>query len=140
MDANHDKLLFVYNANGGLFNTVADIAHKFLSPNTYRCQLCALSHSHFTMRKEWKSFLKSLSVDCEFLHADQFRNRYPDKLVDLPAIFREKADGMWVCLSAVMINRCGSLDELKRLIAERYAVDLEAVSTDIDSDDTFCYE
>nr|VFK54897.1 MAG: hypothetical protein BECKTUN1418F_GA0071002_10604 [Candidatus Kentron sp. TUN]VFK58790.1 MAG: hypothetical protein BECKTUN1418D_GA0071000_10903 [Candidatus Kentron sp. TUN]VFK60657.1 MAG: hypothetical protein BECKTUN1418E_GA0071001_10594 [Candidatus Kentron sp. TUN] len=24
------KLLFVYNANSGLFNTVTDIAHKFL--------------------------------------------------------------------------------------------------------------
>ena len=28
-------LLFVYNADSGLFNTMADIGHKLLSPETY---------------------------------------------------------------------------------------------------------
>jgi len=29
------ELLFVYNADSGLFNSVADAAHKILAPSTY---------------------------------------------------------------------------------------------------------
>ncbi len=29
------KIVFVYNANSGLMNTVLDIGHKIISPDTY---------------------------------------------------------------------------------------------------------
>ena len=38
------SLLFVYNADSGFFNTLADIGHKLFSPATYPCQLCAITH------------------------------------------------------------------------------------------------
>ena len=38
------ELLFVYNADTGLFNTVADAAHKILSPSTYSCNLCKVTY------------------------------------------------------------------------------------------------
>ncbi|NJM95354.1 MAG: GTPase, partial [Acaryochloridaceae cyanobacterium CSU_5_19] len=43
-----DRLIFVYNANSGGINTALDIAHKLLSPSTYRCNLCRLTHDTFT--------------------------------------------------------------------------------------------
>ena len=46
------KLIFIYNADSGLFNTVTDIAHKIFSPETYSCNLCALTHDYFTVRDE----------------------------------------------------------------------------------------
>lgn len=44
--------LFVYNADSGLFNTATDIAHKILLPETYACNLCALTHGHFKIHEE----------------------------------------------------------------------------------------
>ena len=41
--ASNDSLLFVYNADSGFFNTLADIGHKLFSPATYPCQLCAIT-------------------------------------------------------------------------------------------------
>jgi hypothetical protein len=41
------SLLFVYNADSGVFNLVTDIAHKIFSPQTYACQLCCITHGNF---------------------------------------------------------------------------------------------
>ncbi len=68
-------LMFVYNADSGMFNTLSDMAHKVFSPRTYSCNLCALTHSTFSMRDEWKEFIESLGVELEFLHRDEFRKR-----------------------------------------------------------------
>jgi hypothetical protein len=38
------KLLFVYNADSGLFNSIAEAAHKIVSPQTYRCDLCRITY------------------------------------------------------------------------------------------------
>ncbi|MBU0498608.1 MAG: hypothetical protein KJ558_05035 [Gammaproteobacteria bacterium] len=59
-------LLFVYNADSGLFNTLADIGHKIFSPGTYQCDLCALTHGYFQERIEWRAFVESLGVECRF--------------------------------------------------------------------------
>ncbi len=39
-----NSLLFVYNADSGLVAGLFDSAHKLLSPSTYQCQLCTLTH------------------------------------------------------------------------------------------------
>src|ERR671912_2892741 len=85
-------LVFVYNAASGLFNTAADAAHKLFSPETYQCQLCALTHSTFGMRQGWKRFLETLDRPLEFLHADELKERHGVSDVPLPAVF-EKGDG-----------------------------------------------
>src|SRR3954467_6060768 len=82
-------LVFVYNAESGVFNTLADAAHKIFSPRTYACNLCALTHTALGMRGEWKRFLEGLGVPLEFLHADELRSRYRLKGVPLPAVFEK---------------------------------------------------
>jgi hypothetical protein len=81
------SLVFVYNAESGVFNALADSAHKIFSPATYACNLCALTHSAFGMRAGWRRFLESLGVSLEFLHADELRSRYPSESSPLPAVF-----------------------------------------------------
>lgn len=73
-------LLFVYNADSGLFNTLADIAHKIFSPKTYACNLCALTHSPIGMRSDWKTFLADLRQPLEFLHRDEFQHQFGLKM------------------------------------------------------------
>ena len=112
------KIIFVYNADSGLFNTVTDIAHKIFSPSTYACQLCALTHSHFSVKEEWQSFLKELSQPLEFLHKDEFLQAYPDKKFDYPVILQMNEAVLDVLIDANALSQCKSLDELKKLIKE----------------------
>jgi hypothetical protein len=109
-------LVFVYNADSGVFNTLADAAHKIFSPRTYRCNLCALTHSALGMRREWRQFLDGLGVPLEFLHADELRARYGVAGVPLPAIFRRGVEGVEVLIDAELINACRTLDDLQQLI------------------------
>ena len=109
-------LVFVYNAASGLFNTVADAAHKIFSPETYQCQLCALTHSTFGMRQGWKRFLETLDRPLEFLHADELAERYGVSQVPLPAVFEREGARVEVLLDAASINACRTLDDLQQLI------------------------
>jgi hypothetical protein len=114
-------LVFVYNADSGLFNTLTDIAHKALSPQTYQCNLCALTHSTFGMRKDWKRFLETLDVPLEFLHADELSARHGVSGVALPAIFKSVGESLEPLIGADAINACRTLDDLKQLIQGRLA-------------------
>ena len=107
------NLVFVYNADSGMFNTLTDIAHKVFSPKTYECNLCAISHSYLSERGEWKDFIQDLGVECEFLHRDEFLKKYTSNEERFPVIF-ELIDGeLKVRLSAEQINTCKSMDDLK---------------------------
>lgn len=110
-------LIFVYNADTGLFNAVADMAHKFLSPETYACNLCAITHSHIGMRREWRQFIKSLTIPVEFLHRNELLATYGLTWIPLPAIFIKQPQAepeLW--LDADTINACRNLPDLIALI------------------------
>lgn len=109
-------LVFVYNARAGLFNALADAAHKIFSPRTYNCNLCALTHSAVGMRKEWRRFLDGLDVALEFLHSDELEERYGVAGVTLPAVFKREGNDLEVLAGADSINACKTMGDLKRLL------------------------
>lgn len=117
------RLLFVYNADSGLFNTLTDIAHKVLSPSTYACALCTLSHGYLSERKEWRAAIEALDADCVFLHRDQL-NAWPAiSGSDFPAVFREQPAGWQLCLGPAQIAACadvkGLVDQLRNACLSR---------------------
>ncbi|MBI2453142.1 hypothetical protein HYV56_00390 [Candidatus Peregrinibacteria bacterium] len=113
-----DKLLFVYNANSGLFDTLTDYAHKIISPDTYSCNLCKLTYGNFGMKREWKDFIDSISADKDFLHRDEFLKNYPQFAdVTLPSIFALGGELPVLLLPADTINRAKNLKELKELLS-----------------------
>lgn len=116
-------LVFVYNADSGVFNALADAAHKIFSPQTYACNLCALTHTAVGMRGEWRRFLDGLGRPLEFLHADELASRYGVSGVPLPAVFRKAGDGLEVLAGADAVNACRTLDDLKRLILDACAAE-----------------
>ena len=111
-------LVFVYNADSGVFNALADAAHKIFSPRAYACNLCALTHTAFGMRGEWRDFLEGLGRPLEFLHADELKTRYGLDGVALPAVFERDGKALRVLADSDAINACGTLEELKRLILD----------------------
>lgn len=112
------KLIFVYNADSGLFNTVTDIAHKIFSPSTYECQLCAITHSALSMREEWKTFLQGIDHEMEFLHRDEWAARHKDQNNELPAVYYGN-ETVTLLISSAEINQCETIDQLKNLIKDR---------------------
>ena len=110
-------LIFVYNADSGLFNTMADIGHKIFSPQTYACSLCNLTHGYFSERTDWRAFIEGLDIDCRFLHRDEFRRQYPEHQdTRLPAVFVLNDDRLTCCAPAEDITGCKDLDLLQDLI------------------------
>lgn len=114
--ASTTRLIFVYNADSGLFNTLADIGHKIFSPSTYQCDLCALTHGYFSERKAWRRFVESLPIDCEFMHKDEFLAQHPDVDVQYPVIFLDTGEALKVCVTAKSLAECRELKDLQALI------------------------
>jgi hypothetical protein len=121
-DNQKSKIIFVYNADSGVFNLLSDIAHKMFSPQTYACRLCAITHSNFGMKKEWKEYLDSLGNRLEFLHADEFRDKHRFETISLPAIFIEENGSLKQIADAAQIDKSRSIGDLKAIIDNELAV------------------
>lgn len=67
-------LIFVYNAKSDKLNPLIDYAHKIISPSTYNCDLCKLTHSNLGERKEWSAFSKDIEID--FYHINEFEKKF----------------------------------------------------------------
>ncbi len=88
------RLIFVYNADGGRLAGLKDMFHKILSPSTYPCSLCAVTYGATAMRPEWTAFVQKLPMPVEFLHRDEFVRDYPQwRAHPLPAAFAEAETG-----------------------------------------------
>lgn len=112
-------LLFVYNADSGIFNTLSDIAHKIFAPDTYECNLCAITHGNFAMRSEWKEFLETIDAALEFMHRDEFLKKYQRHDHPLPAVFLKNGEQLELCCGADEINRCRSVRDLELLLQRK---------------------
>lgn len=112
------KLLFIYNADSGRLNTAFDMAHKLISPSTYKCNLCSLTHGVFSERELWKAFREASGDDLVFLHRDEFEARYPEQPA-YPVILLEQDNGLTVLLSAEEIRPFESVDRLINELQQR---------------------
>lgn len=114
-------LIFVYNADSGIFNTASDIAHKIFSPETYSCNLCKITYGNFKMKEEWREYLESLDADFEFLHRDELSQKYGIADITLPVVLRINAGNLEEWITADEIKLCHSVNDLKLLISGRLA-------------------
>lgn len=105
------ELIFVYNARSGLFNQVADYAHKILSPGTYACDLCSLTHGNLGMYREWEGFIKTLSLQVSF----QYKNQWPE-FSAFPLVLLKIGEEIKVLLDAERLRDINSLGELMDLL------------------------
>lgn len=106
------KLIFIYNANSGIGNTLLDVAHKILSPKTYKCNLCSLTFDTFSENKAWKAFRQQSIIDMEFLHCDEFERKYKNTDVTYPVILSQKSQKLVIFLSTDSIKNTSNIDVL----------------------------
>lgn len=104
------KLIFVYNADSGMVNTVKDIGHKLFSPQTYDCFLCSLTHGTFRENPQWKEFRSKAKNEMEFLHRDEFEEIYSEAM-EYPVILKQNGS-LEVAISRDQLSSISSLDGL----------------------------
>ncbi len=116
---NNTKLVFIYNADSGLVNTVKDFWHKALRPSTYQCNLCQTTFGVFGAKREWKSFINDLGIDSEFLHKDEFLERYDVKDAKYPSAYILKNGNLSIFITQEEMNEVKSLTEMEELVTSK---------------------
>lgn len=111
------KLILVYNANTGFVNQSFNWLHKVVSPSTYLCSLCKLTHSAFGIKENWKNFIEETQIKMEFLHKDEFAEKYPSLSVSFPWIgFIEQSNITLTIVDNKRINQLKDMNELLDLL------------------------
>ena len=112
------ELIFIYNANSGVVNELIDFAHKIVSPETYDCNLCAISYGAFSMKKKWSTYIETLPFKSTFTYKDKFsKNGYSN--IKFPSVFIRSNEKLDEIISATEINEIKNLDQLIGLLNQK---------------------
>jgi hypothetical protein len=114
-----NTVLMIWNADSGWRNAVMDSLHKFISPGTYPCSLCKITHGVTGPKEDWNTFLKDWNYEVYFLHRDEFLDldlKVNPSDLKLPAVLQFRCGTWWQILSAVQLKRLTGLEELKVLL------------------------
>lgn len=115
------SMLFVYNANSGFLNGLMDVGHKLISPATYSCKLCALTHDTFSENKIWKDFQENGTLDLEFYHRDEFEAKYGVGKFSYPVVLVNEGNELEEILGPSDLNKIKDTRELIMTIKEGIA-------------------
>lgn len=120
MSANKNKkVIFVYNANSGAVSAVKDFWKKILRPSSYECNLCLQTFSLFSMKKGWKNFIQNLEIGTEFLHRDEFEEKYKVKNAKYPSAYIQENSNFTLFITQEEMNKVKSLEEMEELVSKK---------------------
>ncbi len=103
------KLIFVYNAKNGIFNSSVDFFHKMISPKTYPCSLNLLTQGSKKEKEIWTKFVNETSQKIVFHHIDDFEGQYRTTY-DYPVVVREEEDQMRVIFTKEQLSKFKSTE------------------------------
>ena len=119
VEAKKPSILFVYNADSGIFKTLTDYTHKIVKPSTYGCNLCAVTYGNFGMKSTWKDFVSKLELPVDFLHKDEFMKSYKNENVKFPIAFIKRGLDLSIFITSDEINECKTLKVLMNLVTNK---------------------
>lgn len=108
-------LVFVYNATSGLLDKFIDSAHKIVSPDTYDCSLCKLTHGNFKEKQIWTDFRNQAQVPLKFMYKNEFEKQYRSKWLpkyEYPIVFLAEGYQMEPVINAQDFQELESLEML----------------------------
>ena len=117
------KILFVFKASNAPISKAVDWFHKVISPGTYQCQLCQLTHHHFGSRALLKTWQKQIPYEVEFWYEDQWNEKHREEELPLIAILQtDQTAQIEIILTKEEIEKLTSLDELLSRVSEKIAL------------------
>ena len=118
-DYENIQLIFIYNAKSGFIHSVMDYVHKFVSPETYSCNLCKLTYYNSGKKDKWAAYLNTLPFEVKFfykdnIHKDQFDFQY--RGVTLPSVFLIVQDETINLITSDEINKIKEVEDLIKIL------------------------
>ena len=115
-------LVIVWNADGGWQHALMDSLHKVVSPSTYSCKLCQLTHGLAGPKAEWSKFLKAFVGEVRIYHRDQFEKspiakNFPG--IEFPVVLIRRSGKWQILLSKAEIFQFENLNELLNELKRR---------------------
>ena len=118
--ASESRVLFVYNADSGLFAKLKDYVHKIVAPQTYPCSLCQITYGNLGMKRGWRRFAQDLPLTAVSLHRDELTGRYATLLAEsLPAVFLEEGGEISSLVTAEELDETPDLPALRAMVSAR---------------------
>jgi hypothetical protein len=107
-----EKLLFVFSANGGRWNAIADSVKKLLMMEG--CALCSITHGITGEKPEFLIWKRSVGVPIEYVHRDEMQAKLVDTVgTAVPAVVAVTDHRLVLLLSPDAVARCrGSIPDL----------------------------
>lgn len=122
-----ETVVFVYNATSGVIDKFIDSAHKILSPETYQCSLCKLTHGNFGEKQDWIDFKDQMKPPLKFLYKNEFEEQYKSKWLgkyEYPIVFLASGYALDPILTSKDLQEITSLDilidTLKEVLSEGF--------------------
>ncbi len=110
------ELMFCYNARKGVVNGIIGFLHKSLSPETYSCNLCSITHT-FKKNKRWKKFINNYKLKISFMYIDDLKRDNLNKFInEIPCCFIKKDKNYKILIDKKTINNLKNENELISLI------------------------
>ena len=103
-------LYFIYNANSGLISYSFGALHKIMSPKTYQCNLCKITHGAFTEKKEWTDFVKKSKHNFKFMYSDEFEKQFQQKF-SYPCVLYKNEVNLELVLDRNNIEKFNNLED-----------------------------
>lgn len=104
-------LIFVYNAETDVISSVLDYAHKLFKPETYKCELCALTHHNFGERKVWKEFKSKTNANLSFWYIRQFEQEFGQRF-EYPVIFEKTNETLKIVRNKSQLEEFHEVEDL----------------------------
>ena len=116
------QLVFVYNAKSGMINAIFDYVHKFVSPQTYSCNLCKITYDNSGKKDQWANYLNSLPINVLFAYKDNIDTSAP-KLEysgeELPCAFLVNEEKTIYLITKNEMNTINDIDELIKTVNQK---------------------
>ncbi len=73
------------------------------------------------MKRDWKKNIKSIDFKTEFLHKDEFNEKYDFKEAKFPSAYILNSNSLTLLISQKEMNNLKDLDELINLVDKKLA-------------------
>lgn len=112
------ELIFVYNAKSTIAHRLFVALHKSISPSTYNCDLCSLTHGNIGATKAWEDFYSRSGIPIRLFYKDQFQ-KYFQKEIEYPAVMTYEYSALNCILGPKELSSINDLNELFVLLLEK---------------------
>ncbi len=110
------EVQFIYNAKTGVVNSIIDVAHKLISPDTYECNLCKMTHDTFTENGKFKALKKKYNIT--LWHINEYEAKYKAEKNYPLIIIRDKNEKEINRIKTDKINNLNKVDDIEFLLDE----------------------